>query len=58
MLPPQRTPPSATSAKRRGHIGGTRRLPRMSYRTDKYFFISQSVSWTRYSSHSFRFSST
>jgi hypothetical protein len=28
------------------------------YNTGKYFFISQSVSWTRYSSHSFRFSST
>ena len=28
------------------------------YRTARYFFISQSVSWTRYSSHSFRFSST
>jgi hypothetical protein len=29
----------------------------LSYRTARYFFISQSVSWTRYSSHSFRFSS-
>lgn len=28
------------------------------HKTARYFFISQSVSWTRYSSHSFRFSST
>ena len=28
------------------------------YRTARYFFISQSVSCTRYSSHSRRFSST
>jgi hypothetical protein len=28
------------------------------YSTARYFFISHSVSWTRYSSHSFRFSST
>ena len=33
-------------------------LTSSAYRTARYFFISQSVSWTRYSSHSFRFSST
>src|SRR5438477_13188983 len=29
-----------------------------SYRTARYLFISQSVSWPRYSSHFFRFSPT